>query len=172
MSRVRYAPDPVDTGTTLSVLEWEGDLFPNAPFRCLIWPVQQQPVIGVNACNINVTQVVGDVFTFTREDPTISIGADMMIGVVSTFDIYDVNDVVALRAVFPGGDEAPGTVVIRNPLGEVEQFSGSAVVVDAPGEYHYDLLVDAGGHWYARWLADVGDTNAYHFFVNFDPVGD
>lgn len=172
MSRVRYAPSPADTGTTLSVLEWEGDLFPNAPFRCLIWPVQTMPVIGTNACYVNVTQVVGDEFTFTREDPTISIGPDMMVGVVSEFDIFDKNDVVRLRATFPGGDATPGTVSIRDPLGSIREYSGSSVVVDAPGEFHYDLTVDAGGHWYSRWLADGGDTNAYHFFVNFDPASD
>lgn len=174
MSRVLVAPDPPDSGTTLSVLQWDGDVFPNAPFKALVWPVQEVPVPGTNACYLDVTEVVGDQFTFVREDPTISIYPDYMFGVVSTFDIFDPGDIVRLNASFPGGDEASGTVVVRNPLGVVTEYAGSAagVVVDAPGAFHYDLEVDTGGHWYARWLADGGDTNAYHFFVNFDTVGD
>jgi hypothetical protein len=171
MSRVSDPPVPADSGTTLGVLKWDGDTFPNPPFRALLWPVQTLPVIGTNACYINVSEVIGDQFTFTREDPTGAIYPNQMIGVVSTFDIFDEGDTVRLRASFPGGDTAPGTVVVRNPHGVVSQIS-SGVVVDAPGEFHYDLVADSGGHWFARWLADGGDTNAYHFFVNFDTVGD
>lgn len=173
MSRVLTPPDPPETGLTLAVIEDDGDLFPNAPFRAIAFRNQKVPDIGTDSCYINVTAVDDDVFTFTREDPTAAIYRDMNIAVVSTMAIYANGATIRISGIFPEGpgDDA-GTLTLTSPLGVVSAISEigtGKIIVLGPGSYYYDLVATTGGIWKADWLGPDSETvQAQKFFVEFE----
>lgn len=70
-SKVKTAPSPSDTGTSLIVTSGNGELFPAPPFNIVIYPPNVQPLAS-NAEIARVINVVGDTFTISRaqEDTT------------------------------------------------------------------------------------------------------
>lgn len=62
---VATAPAPAASGTSLTVANGLGALFPTAPFNCTVYPPNVSPLAS-NAEIVRVTAVVGDVFTITR----------------------------------------------------------------------------------------------------------
>lgn len=64
-STVAVAPSPAASGTSLTVANGQGALFPTAPFNCTVYPPNSNPLAS-NAEIVRVTNVVGDVFTIVR----------------------------------------------------------------------------------------------------------
>jgi hypothetical protein len=67
------------------------------------------------------------------------------------------DDVLRLRASFPtgSGDDA-GELLVRDPSGAVTTYTADDLVIDRPGDYHYDLRLTRSGAWRAQWyLADA-----------------
>lgn len=62
---VAVAPAPASSGTSLTVANGLGSLFPTAPFNCTVYPSGSSPLAST-AEIIRVTNVVGDVFTIVR----------------------------------------------------------------------------------------------------------
>lgn len=65
-STVLVAPVTASAGTTLTVQSGEGADFPPVPFNAVVWPVASIPR-KTNATIIRVTNIAGDVLTFTRQ---------------------------------------------------------------------------------------------------------
>lgn len=64
-SAVVTAPSPASSGTTLTVTTGEGALFPTVPFNAVVWAYNAIPTV-YNATIVRVTNIAGDVLTFTR----------------------------------------------------------------------------------------------------------
>ena len=62
---VLIAPTPADSGTNLTLATGGGALMPSVPFNATVWPSGTGPLLS-NAEIVRVTDVTGDVVTFTR----------------------------------------------------------------------------------------------------------
>jgi hypothetical protein len=86
---------------------------------------------------------------------------------------YDIGDQVRISGSFTNlagtaTDPTALKIAIRTPNGaETVSTYGSdvAVVKDATGEYHFDVLLTEGGPWYYRWRATGAVTAAEEGFV-------
>jgi hypothetical protein len=156
ISRVNTAPVPGDSGTTLSVTVEDGDFLPNAPFDALVWPVQQLPVIGVNACYLHVTAVDGDEFTFIRETPTISIQSGLMFASVSTVPVHSLGDTFDVQPLGAFGDP-DYSLHLTTPQGATE-------IIDCGGTALVTFEPDGSG--LATWHAEESGTYYYAFEDN------
>ncbi len=64
-SNVLVAPSPAASGTSLTVQDGTGRLFPTPPFNATVWPTGAQP-ISTNAEIIRVTSLIDGVMTIER----------------------------------------------------------------------------------------------------------
>lgn len=170
MSRVRYVPVPGDSGTTLSVLEDEGDCFPTPPFIALVWPTQTLPQLGPdwpenlrNAEEVNVIGVLGDGFTIERSAWPINITSAMMISALKTQPTYEIGDPYEASYTF-ATDNPPYTFVLRDP-------HGANTTVGELGTAQFEGTVASGGQW--RWLFEDADglrSPEFDFFAHFSSV--
>ncbi len=97
-STVATAPDPADSGTSLTVETGHGSRFPAAPFNATVWPAGDQPLVD-NAEIVRVTAVAGDVLTITRAQEG-TLARSVVVGdqIAATITVKTLTDVeVALR---------------------------------------------------------------------------
>jgi hypothetical protein len=64
-STILTAPSPATTGTSLTVGDGQGALFPPVPFNATIWPTAAQP-LSTTAEIVQVTAILDDTFTIVR----------------------------------------------------------------------------------------------------------
>lgn len=166
-SRVKTAPVPATTGTSLTVLEDAGALFPVPPFTVVVWPLNTLPDVGVNAEQPEVTAVDGDVLTLTRGTPAVAIEADMEIAVLLADPLVQLNEPVTLSGVF-SANLPPYTLRTRSPQGTI---NSAGTVVDAGGGTVSSVLnADESGFWYYRFESADEVLAERRFFVPFSSV--
>lgn len=78
-STVATAPAPADSGTSLTLTAGGGALMPAVPFNATVWPTAAQP-LSVNAEIVRVTNVAGDVLTFSRTAESGGINRSILVG--------------------------------------------------------------------------------------------
>lgn len=167
VSRVRIPPDPAISGTTLYVLEDEGDCLPAVPFTALIFPNQTLPKLGPdfdepdrNAEEVQVTEVLIDKVTIERGEWAIPIRAAMMFAALQAQPTYNIGDPIQLDYTFPT-DNPPYTLSLRDP-------QGATTTTDVGGTAAYAGRATSSGQW--RWLFEDADelrSPEFDFFVLF-----
>jgi uncharacterized protein YfaS (alpha-2-macroglobulin family) len=69
---------------------------------------------------------------------------------------YDVGDVVRLAVAVgvAGVPTDPGaiTLYVQPPSGALDTIAGGTLTHDGTGAYHYDLPINAPGHWQYRFV--------------------
>jgi hypothetical protein len=170
VSRIRIPPVPAISGTTLSVLEDEGDCLPTPPFTALVFPSQTLPKLGPdfdaperNAEEVQVTKVSLDEVTIERGEWPIPINASLMFAALQAQPTYQIGDPIQLDYTFPT-DNPPYTLHLRNP-------QGGTTVTDAGGTAAYTGRATSGGQW--RWLFEDADdlrSPEFGYFVYFSDV--
>lgn len=72
-------------------------------------------------------------------------------------NVYDIGDVIRLSVIFQnsnGVDTDPTVtkVDVKTPAGVVTTYEIPAVVKDATGRFHYDLVIAESGIYHYRWF--------------------
>jgi hypothetical protein len=167
VSTIATPPDTALSGLSLAVQEDTGARFPAVPFEALIWPVQERPVIGGNACRIQVTAVDGDAFTFTRDSPTIEILAGMQIAVLHAQPVYQLGEQITIADTV-GQADGPYTYAVQSPSGALGGFgTQDGMIDDGGGSTHFTFTPDRGGQWRWRLLGQTKTGSERAFFVIF-----
>lgn len=115
-SAVVAAPNPSDTGVSLTVRAGEGALFPTPPFNAVGWPADRIPLVS-NAEIVRVTAIADDVFTITRHQEgstaqNIAVGYQIAASLTAK-TITDIESaVLALQAVTVNGHPLSGAVTV------------------------------------------------------------
>jgi hypothetical protein len=123
-STVAVAPSPANSGTSLTVQTGDGALFPTTPFNATVWPAGVSPR-STNAEIVRVTDVTGDVFTFTRAQEStsainVAINYQIIAGITAKTltDVEDVANSAFSRSQVLGmsnlGNSAGTTGVVSN----------------------------------------------------------
>jgi hypothetical protein len=168
-SRVKTAPSPALSGTSVTVQDNEGARFEvePTPFTALVWTRGQVPVLGTNAERATVTDVVGDVLTLERGSPAVAIASGMQVASLSGVPASDLGTTVVLAGDFPT-NEPPYVLHYRDPGGSVHRKdSSSGVTDDGAGAASFSLLADRGGVWSHRWESALRVLTDQDFFVRF-----
>lgn len=144
VARIVTATDP--GGSAFSIDSGRGDGFPAPPFKALVWPSQQRPILGVNAEEPTVLTITDDTFTLLRGVPAIDIEVGLQIAALGSMGSYSPGDVISLAAAVEGGSP-PYTLLLRDPGG---------------------TSFTEGGHASASWAgtagaADLARSGIYHF---------
>lgn len=161
-SKVRVAPSPASSGTTISVDDDTFDRFPDPPFDALVWEPNEIPDLGRNAEEVVVTVMDEDDWTITRAAAALraSIEVDWEIAALRERTSYARDEVVALSHAFTGANP-PYSIHTRAPDG----VAGSAVATNAGGgTATYSFDPDKSGVWFYRFsgLTEVGPERDFY----------
>lgn len=84
---------------------------------------------------------------------------------MSTYDIGSVSRLIGIFTALDGTLTNPDevTLYVKDPLGNVTEYTGGQLVNDSAGVYHYDLTLSVVGIYYYRYegagnLIAAGDS--------------
>ena len=165
VSLITIGPEPPGSGSgELTVTEGEGPKFSAAPWKGLVWPTNDIPQLGVNACEIEVNNVNGDVLSFDRDDPTIDIHAGLQVAEIQAIPLHGIGGSITLSAVFASAS-GPYTALLRSPSGSL---SSPAAVDGGAGSAWYGFAPNRSGTWAFQFEDSLGDRSPeQEFFVPF-----
>ena len=153
ISRVLVAPSPALTGTTLTVEEDDGAVFPPAdpPFTALVWKENVTPVVGTNAEYVDVTKITADELKLVRGDVPIAIEKGMLVAATGLMPVYELNEPVTLTHLFPS-HEPPYVLTLHAPSGEIGSYgSADGVNNDGAGLAFFAFEPQQAGIWRGRF---------------------
>lgn len=185
-SRVLFAPNPSDSGVSLTVLASDGLIFPAPPFNATVWPEDSNPYAS-NAEIVRITNVVGDVFTISRHQESttaknIGVGWQIMAGLTAkTIDDIEAaiedngNDIgvnaaaIALNGAAIAALQANTTPTITSFANAQHDHTNAA----GGGTLGPDAITNPYKFSAYRNAAQTPSNSVVHFdTVIFDPNGD
>lgn len=138
-STVAVAPSPATTGTALTVQTGDGALFSATPFNATVWPVGAQPT-KLNAEIVRVTNITGDVVTFTRAQEattarTILVG-DQIAETITVKSFTDIETGYAVRTAASGPHGGPSIIpgITINPDGSIS-VTDNPISIPRPSKF-------------------------------------
>ncbi len=161
-SKVKTAPSPASSGTTLSVDDDTFDRFPDPPFDALAWKGGSVPDIGVDAEEIVVSVMNEDDWTITRAaaGSRASIEVGWLVAALRERSSYSRDVTVTLTHTFTTANP-PYTIHTRAPDGA----AGSAFATNSGGgTATYSFDPDKSGVWFYRFsdLDEVGPERDFY----------
>lgn len=152
-----------------------GDRFPAPPFTALTWHDQTLPTLGLDAEELTILTIDGDVMTCARGSEAIAIASDAQLAILYSQSRYYLGETAHIVSdEFPVSDTGV-SLLVRDSQGSVATYSLPALSalagVGGGSAFALSFNPSRSGQWFYRFESDQRVQGEQDFFVRFSEVG-